>query len=298
MSKPPDLFPTDGALVARMLGAAVGTLFLVVGLLALVVLVSIAVPRLAPLVVIAAFAIAIELYLLKDQRDGASSVGELAPAEAPALHAALERLCVAADLSKPRLMLADEPHPNSWTVATRPDRARLHLTRGLIDRLEPRELEAVMAHELSHLAHRDALVMTIVGGPSAALLRGGSAVTEHWFRLAQLGGYVARAIGWVTSFGSLAFSRYREFTADAGAAVLIGSPATVAAALLKVSDGVRILPSRDLRAAAARDAFHLMPVRRDSGLSATHPPLAARITRLERMEAHLQAARSAASGQS
>jgi heat shock protein HtpX len=285
-----ELFPTDRGLVARMLVAAVATPLIVLAALALV---AVAAP--GRLVVGVAVALVLGLYAGRKDRERRVRSRELGPADAPELHASLERLCVIADLPKPRLMLEDERQPNSWVVATRRDAARLHVTRGLLDRLEPRELEAVLAHELSHLAHRDAIVMTVVGGPGAALLGGGSAVAGRWIWPFQLGGLVAMAIGWIAGFGTRALSRYREFAADAGAVAITGNPAVLASALMKVSDGVRALPTRDLRAAAARDAFHLLPVARERGLSATHPPLRARIARLERMEAHLQAARPALS---
>jgi heat shock protein HtpX len=100
------------------------------------------------------------------------------------------------------------------------------------------------------------------------------------------------AVGWVGSLGGRIMSRYREFAADAGAVALTGSPAALASALTKVSEGLVAIPSRDLRAVAARDAFHLLPVAEsEHNLPATHPPLRARIERLERMEARLQSAR-------
>ena len=108
------------------------------------------------------------------ERVAASSRGRrLAPAEAPELHAIVERLCVVADLPKPALVLERRAMPNSWIEGTKRGGYRLHLTQGLLDLLEPRELEAVIAHELAHVANRDAAVMTVVGGPGEALLSGG-----------------------------------------------------------------------------------------------------------------------------
>jgi heat shock protein HtpX len=285
-----ELFPTDRGLVARMVVAAVATPLVV--LAALVAVVAVAPGR---LVIGVGIAIAIGLYLVVQERVATVRAHELSPGSAPELHAAVERLCVLADLPKPRIVLEQERQPNSWIVATGRDRARLHLTQGLVDRLEPRELEAVIAHELAHLAHRDAIVMTVVGGPGAVLLGGGSMLAGRWIWPLQLGGLIAAAIGWVASLGTRALSRYREFAADAGAVALTGHPAVLASALMKVSDGVHALPTRDLRVAAARDAFHLLPVARERRLTATHPSLKARIAKLERMEARLQSARPALS---
>jgi heat shock protein HtpX len=220
------------------------------------------------------------------------------PAEAPELHAIVERLCLLADLPKPRIVVEPEAQPNSWVVSVGREHTSLHLTAGLLERLRRSELEAVIAHELAHVAHRDAMVMTIVGGPGAALLGGGGRILRHgsfWFVL--MGALAAIAIGWVTSLGTRALSRYREFAADAGAVALTGNPAALASALIAVSEGLLAMPARDLRAAASRDAFHLLPVSRPQSadrlppLPATHPSLKARIARLERMEARLQAAR-------
>jgi heat shock protein HtpX len=215
---------------------------------------------------------------------------ELTADRAPELHGIVERLCVVADLPKPRLVLEHERQPNSWIVSLGRDRSQLHLTEGLLETLEPAELEAVIGHELAHVAHRDAAVMTVVGGPGAVLLGGGGKLAAHGgFWPVQLGGVVALVIGWLGSVGTRTLSRYREFAADAGAVALTGNPAALASALMKVSDGLVAIPKGDLREAAARDAFHLLPVGKGEGalLPATHPPLRARIERLQRLEAAL-----------
>jgi heat shock protein HtpX len=225
-----------------------------------------------------------------NERISAASRGrELGPAEAPELHAIVERLCVVADLAKPRIVLEAESMPNSWIEGTKRGGFRLHLTQGLLDLLEPSELEAVIAHELAHVVNRDAAVMTVVGGPGEALLAGGF----HAARLGgaiSIGGLIALAIGWVGTYGTRALSRYREFAADAGAVALTGNPVALASALMKVSDGLVAIPRKDLRKASLHDAFHLLPAARksDFGLPATHPPLRARIARLEHLERTLQ----------
>jgi heat shock protein HtpX len=280
------LFPTDRGLTLRMVTAAVATPLVVAAAIVLVVLV-------APLKLIIGLAIASVVGIVLAVRDRAAAAGgrEVGPAEAPELHAIAERLCVVADLPKPRIVLEDEVQPNSWVVSLGRDHARLHVTTGLLSRLDATELEAVIGHELAHIAHRDATVMTVVGGPGAVLWGGGSRMARIGVFPVNVGAVVAMAIGRLASFGSLALSRYREFAADAGAVALTGSPAALASALMKVSDGVLALPSRDLRDVMARDPFHLLPVGKARRLLATHPSLQARIARLERLESRLQTLR-------
>src|SRR3954469_20515570 len=285
-----ELFGTDWRLVARMVLAAIGTPLVVAAALVAVVWV-------APPTVIAFVALASVVGAVRAARDrrAAADARETTAAEAPAVHAIVERLCLLADLAKPRNQLDPDRQPNSWIVTPGREHSRLHLTEGLLARLEPHELEAVIAHELAHVAHRDATVMTVVGGPGAVLLGGGLRLPRTGgFWMMSVGGLVAAGIGWLASIGTRALSRYREFAADAGAGVLTGRPAALASALMKVSEGVVAVPTRDLRAVAARDPFHLLPVAEATNrLLATHPPLAARIARLERQEARLQAARPA-----
>jgi heat shock protein HtpX len=293
MSAHRELFPPDAALTARMFLAAVLTPAVCLAALAVVALYA---PfRIQAGVVLATL---VGVFVVARERKEAVRGREVTPAEAPELHAVVERLCLLADLPKPKVVVEPEAQPNSWVVSVGRDHTRLHLTRGLLDRLKPSELEAVIAHELAHVAHRDAVVMTIVGGPGAAMLGGGSRIVRHggiWF--VSFGGLAAIGIGWVTSLGTRALSRYREFAADAGAVALTGNPAALASALMAVSDGLAALPDRDLRLVAGRDAFHLLPVNRKRPgewmppLPATHPTLHARIARLERIEARLQSAR-------
>src|SRR4051794_5435411 len=288
-----ELFPPDAALTARMLLAAVLTPAVL--LAAIGVLVAIAPARLLGGMVLAALVGAVAIVREREQMVRGR---EVSATDEPGLHAVVERLCVLADLPKPRIVIEPERQPNSWVVSVGRDHTRLHLTEGLIARLDPHELEAVIAHELAHVAHRDATVMTVVGGPGALLLGGGVRVLRGgglWF--VSMGGVAAIVLGWVASAGPRTLSRYREFAADAGAAALTGRPAALASALVKVSDGLGAMPATDLRVAAARDAFHLLPVGRERAgrcippLPATHPSLHARIARLERLEARLQSAR-------
>ncbi len=276
-----DLFPTDHGLVARMVVTAFFTPVLVLAALAGVVWLA---PLKLNLVVFAALIVG-TVVAVHEAVEASRKGRRLEPEDAPQLHATVERLCVLADLTKPAIVLESESQPNSWIEGTRRGGYRLHLTEGLLRLLEPRELEAVIAHELAHVAHRDAAVMTVVGGPGEALLGGGLRVAgQGWWPLA-IGGLLAAAIGWVGTIGTRMLSRYREFAADAGAVQLTGSPAALASALMKVSEGLVAIPRKDLRAAAVRDAFHLLPTaRHNDGLLDTHPPLAKRIERLERLE--------------
>ena len=277
-------FPTDHGLTVRMIAAAVFTPLVVLAALAAVVWV-------APVRLLIGLGLAavVGIFLAVRERAEAAEGREVSPADAPELHAVVERLCVVADLPKPRIVVEDERQPNSWVVSLGRGRARLHVTTALLDRLEPTELEAVIAHELAHVAHRDATVMTVVGGPGAVLVGGGSRMARGGIWPMQFGALVAVAIGHVSSVGTLALSRYREFAADAGAVALTGNAAALASALMKVSDGVVAVPTRDLRAVAARDPFHLLPVARvKHALLATHPSLEARIARLERLESRVQ----------
>ena len=256
------LFPRDPGLTARMVAATVATPLAVLACLAAVV-------ALAPLRIIVFVALAgiVGVVASIKERERAAAFG--AREAPPEVHATVERLCLAADLPKPEVVVHAERQPNSWIVWAGHRRFRLHLTEGLLECLEPRELEAVIAHELAHVAHRDATVMTVVGGPGAVLLGGGQRIMRGWWPM-MLGGIVAMAIGWVGSLGGRMLSRYREFAADAGAVALTGSPAALASALTKVSEGSghpvarparrggagRVPPAAGggVRAPAARDA--------------------------------------------
>jgi heat shock protein HtpX len=218
----------------------------------------------------------------------------LADGREPELQDIVDRLCVVADLARPGIVVERERQPNSWIVDPPGRRPVLHVTRGLLDLLEPAELEAVVAHELSHVAHRDATVMTVVGMPAVAM--SGAPSGAVWGFGLFAGQIAAFVIGSVAEVGSSALSRHRELTADAGAVALTGRPSALASALMKVSGALRAMPGEDLRAVAARDALHLVavedePVRGPRRLWATHPTVAQRVAALERLEHHLAHAR-------
>jgi heat shock protein HtpX len=289
----PTLFAPDRGLQARMALAAVGTPLIVLACLAAIVLV-------APIkfVIAVGIAAAIGGAGAAKERRNRPRARPVTPAEAPELHAIVDRLCVVADLPKPDIVVEPEQQPNSWLVGLSRGRARLHVTRGLLDLLPAAELEAVIGHELAHLVNRDAAVMTAVGGPGAVLLDGGTRMLRGGWWYMMIGGAIAAGVGWLSRLGTQTLSRHRELAADAGSAALTGRPAALASALRRISGELRLIPEEDLRLAACRDVFHLLPVeeRTDGWLAsvtATHPPLATRIERLERLERAMQSARLA-----
>ena len=210
---------------------------------------------------------------------------------------AVRGLCMLGGLTVPQMVVERHLAPLSWTVAGLRRRPHVHLTTGLLDRLDDRELAAVVAHELSHIAQGDAVLMTIIAGPSAAFFRGlRAAIDADRLR----GAIVVLSYGlWLVPVAlvlratALVVSRHRELTADRGAAVLTGSPAAVASALTSVAAGLAERRARDLRRVRAGDVFHLLPSRRDEPgplvqLWSTHPRLHRRLAQLEAMEERLQ----------
>jgi heat shock protein HtpX len=282
-----------------MVLAAVATPLLLVAALAGLVI-------LLPLKILGGVAVAVALgtVIAVRERRAAPRGRALATNEAPELYAMVERLCVIGDLPRPDIVLEREAQPNSWIVDAPGRRPRLHVTEGLLDLLEPDELQAVLAHELSHVANHDAAVMTVVGLPGVVLLEGSRRALRGWGPVIA-GAAIAGGVGLLSRIPTNALSRYREFSADAGACALTGRPATLACALLKVSGQLERVPRADLRAAAGRDAFHLLAVEAGPGkgrlarlapvrrLAETHPSLERRVAALERLERRHRQARPA-----
>jgi heat shock protein HtpX len=220
------------------------------------------------------------------------------PAEAPQLHAMIDRLCVQADLPKPKVAVANTRMPNAFALGRSPKSATVCATTGIMELLTPAELEGVMAHELTHVANRDVAVMTLAGffATIAAYIVqfgfffGGSAGDDDdnpSFMVLLLVSLVV----YVVSFLLMqALSRYREFAADRGAAIITGRPSALASALTKISSGMNRIPQKDLRAAGELQAFFIYPAAHGkvSGLFATHPPMEKRIAALQRLEMQLQ----------
>src|SRR4051794_4697198 len=250
------------------------------------------------LVIVAGLALA-QLFLSDKIALRAMGAREVSPAQAPGLHALVERLCVQADLPKPRIAIADSDVPNAFATGRSRRAATVCATTGLLQLLEPRELEGVIAHELAHVQHRDVLIMTVASffASIAAMVvqfapfLGGNRDREGGqpaFIVVMLVSVVVYLLSFVLM---LALSRHREFVADRGAAILTGRPSALASALMKISGAMGRVPDRDLRAAAEMNAFFIVPARVKGslrGLLSTHPPMEQRIAALQRLEAALQ----------
>src|SRR4051812_18734410 len=248
------LLPPDRGLQARMLLAMLLAPAIALGGVA----VAVAVPatRIAVIVVVA---IGI-LRLSRADAEPRSRVvtPALPPDDLPHVHAVVDRLCLLADLPKPEIVVEWEDQPNSWIEAPGGAPARLHLTLGLLLLLEPDELEAVIGHELAHLAHHDARVMGVVGGSGELLLNGAEGVTGFWMFLWP-GILAAGALGWISRLTTCMLARHRELVADAGSAALTGRPAALASALRRISGELARVPALDLPEVAARRVLHLLP---------------------------------------
>jgi heat shock protein HtpX len=221
------------------------------------------------------------------------------PQEAPQLHAMIERLCIQADMPKPKVAVANTAMPNAFALGRSPKNATVCATTGIMDLLTPAELEGVMAHELTHVINRDVMVMTLASffATIAAFivqfgfLFGGTSQDDDDGPSAMVLVLVSLVVYAVSFLLMQALSRYREFSADRGAALITGRPSALASALVKISSGMSRIPQRDLRAASELNAFFIFPAgvgKGIGGLFATHPPMEKRIAALERLEAQLQ----------
>jgi len=212
----------------------------------------------------------------------------VSPEQAPELHAMVDKLCMQADLPKPKVAVIDTEMPNAFATGRNPKNSAVAVTTGLWSGLEPREVEGVLAHELAHIANRDVLIMTLAS--SFAMLAG---LLTRWG--AFLGGGRDRGgapvwlivlavsiLTYVLSFILIrTISRYREYAADRGAALITGAPEQLMSALQKISSGMARIPQRDLREAEALNAFFIIPAAKE--LFATHPPLEKRLANLARI---------------
>jgi heat shock protein HtpX len=221
---------------------------------------------------------------------------EVSPEEAPGLHAMIERLCIQADLPKPKIAVADTHVPNAFATGRSQKSATVCATTGIMNTLSPSELEGVMAHELSHVKHRDVLIMTIASffaSVAAIILQfgfffGGDDDENPSILIVLLVSFVVYIVSF---FLMLALSRYREFAADRGAAVVTGRPSALASALVKVSGAMQRVPTQDLRQAERMNAFFIVPASVKGSvqtLFSTHPPMEKRIERLQQLETQLQ----------
>ncbi len=289
-------FGRDGGLQARMLL----TMFLL-GLVYVVFMgVLFAVGAGAGFIVIFAVVLLLVQLFTSDKIALATlGVKETTPAEEPELHGIVERLCVQADLPKPKVCVMETSMPNAFAMGRSKKSTTVCATRGILELLSPAELEGVMAHELTHVINRDVMVMTLASffATLASLIAqfafffgggyGNSEEEEDIFVVVLVSMLV-----YAVSFLLLrALSRYREFAADRGGAVLTGRPSALASALLKISGTMERVPSQDLRKAEGMSAFFILPARTKKSLMnifADHPPLEQRLAALERLESQLQ----------
>ena len=223
---------------------------------------------------------------------GAKVVG---PDEAPELHAMVDRLCAMSDLPKPRVAVIPTDLPNAFATGRSPKHSAVAVTEGLWRRLDPREVEGVLAHELSHIANRDVAVMTIASFfamLAAFLMRmgmfggmfGGGGRSRDGGAPAWLIILVVSLLTYlISTLLILMISRYREYAADRGAALLTGAPEQLMSALQKIASDIVRIPDRDLRQVEGMNAFFIVPTsvkRRVGELFLTHPPLEKRLARL------------------
>ena len=289
-------FGRDRGLSLRMLltSGLLGLLYVVFA----VVLFSVLNVGLAPMLVIVV-GIAFFQYYTSDKIALAASGAKIVTAEqAPDLHAMVERLCAMADLPKPRIAVVQTDVPNAFATGRNPKHAAVAVTSGLWQRLDKEELEAVLAHELSHIANRDVLVMTVASffamvaamvtrfGLYAGMFGGGGGGNRNNnngadpFVIVLLVSMVVYAISWVLI---RTISRYREYAADRGSALITGAPENLMSALQKISSGITQIPQQDLREVQGMNAFFIIPTNWKASMSEwmmDHPPLEKRLAAL------------------
>ncbi len=228
---------------------------------------------------------------------------EVSPEEAPGLHAMIERLCIQADLPKPKIAVADTDVPNAFAMGRSQKSATVCCTTGIMNTLSPAELEGVMAHELAHVKNRDVLIMTVASffaSVAAMILQfgfffgGGDDDANPSILVVLLVSFVVYIVSF---FLMLALSRYREFAADRGAAIVTGRPSALSSALMRISGAMEQVPTKDLREAERMNAFFIVPTSVKGAIQtlfATHPPMEKRIEQLMRLEGELQSGTLAA----
>ena len=252
------------------------------------------------IVVVAVVLLLVQLFASDKIALGTLGVKEVSPAQEPELHGIIDRLCVQADLPKPRVCVMETSMPNAFAMGRSRKSTTVCATRGILDMLDSSELEGVMAHELTHVINRDVMVMTLASFFASlaslilqfAFFFGGGYGRDQEEEQEIMVVILVSAIVYAISFLLLrALSRYREFAADRGSAVLTGRPSALASALIKISGQIERAPSRDLRAAEGMSAFFIIPARTKNSLMnlfADHPPLDQRLAALSRLESQLQ----------
>jgi heat shock protein HtpX len=295
MATPRAVFKRDTGLQTRMLL----TLFLMGGLYAAFAFVLFSLGAgIGIMVVFCAGLLLAQLFLSDKIALASMGAKVVTPEQAPGLHAMIEKLCIQADLPKPKIAVADTPVPNAFAMGRSKKSAVVCATTGIMNTLSPTELEGVMAHELSHVKNRDVLIMTMASFFASlasmiaqfAFFFGGSDDDTPAGLIVFL---VSMLVYVISFFLMLALSRYREFTADRGAALITGRPSALASALQKISTQMQNTPQKDLRAAENMNAFFIVPASVKGSLKTifmTHPPMEKRIERLMEYERQLQIA--------
>ncbi|MFJ5232129.1 zinc metalloprotease HtpX [Kitasatospora sp. NPDC088391] len=259
-----------------------------------------------PLVVLISGGLFVAQFWFSDKiTERAMGAHRVTPEQYPELHGAVDRLCALADMPKPRVAVADNDMPNAFATGRNPQNAVICVTTGLLRRLEPEELEGVLAHELSHVAHRDVAVMTVAG--FLGVLAG--AITRIAMYGGMMGGnnrnsndqnaaiamilipLVSMVVYAISFLLTRLLSRYRELAADRAAAQLTGRPSALASALTKVTGQIGAIPTKDLRQAQPYNAFYFAPAlsaREAAGqLFSTHPSLEQRLAQLAKISGEL-----------
>ena len=294
-------FVGDKGLTARMTLVIflLGALF--VGLIA--ILIAIMPVQWAPIIAIIGLGVVwFQWYNSDTVAMKAMRAREVSPEQAPELHEMINRLCALADMPKPRVGVADTDLPNAFATGRSPHRSVVVVTTGILRRLDAEELEGVLAHELSHVAHRDVLVMTVAssagiiasmltrGAQYGAIFGGGRRDNNNGLPV-WLVVLVVSLVTYVVSFLLLKLlSRYRELSADRAGAYLTMKPQALASALQKITGDINQIPDRDLRQSQAMNAFFIAPAVRGVSLrtlTSTHPTLEQRLEQLARIQAEL-----------
>jgi heat shock protein HtpX len=287
-------FGRDPGLQARMLI----TVFLLGAVYVVLIAVALTADAGVAIFVIAAI-FALQVFASDKLALAAVGAREVSPQEAPELHAMIERLCIQADLPKPKVAVMPTSMPNAFAMGRSPKSATVCTTTGIMELLSPAELEGVLAHELTHIINRDVIIMTLASffATIASMIMqfgfffGGGSDDDDDGPGVMVVILVALAVYVISFFLMQALSRYREFAADRGAAVLTGRPSALASALMKISGTMERIPQTDLRAHPELNAFYIFPAgakRSLFALFATHPPMEKRIAALAKLEAQLQ----------
>jgi heat shock protein HtpX len=294
-------FIKDTGLTVRMTTVMflLGALFV-----ALVVAVMFIMPEgWAPIIAVIGVGIAFFQYWNSDKLAmRAMRAREVTPQEAPELHGMIDRLCAMADMPKPRVGVADLDMPNAFATGRSPNRAVVCVTTGILGKLSAEELEGVLAHELSHVAHRDVMVMTIAssagivagmltrGSQYGAIFGGGRRDNSGGLPTWLIALIISLVVYAISFFLTRLLSRYREMCADRAGAYLTQKPGALATALQKITGEMSAIPQKDLRASQSMNAFFIAPAISGATLktlTSTHPSLEQRLEQLARIAAEL-----------